>query len=223
MLVWSFVLFSVVAEPAVAGAQPDFLSAWAKSDYQTACTQLDQNQTPLTDYKWLETAAKVRVRCGKDALATGDLKKAQHQRQTCLDLDIDDSLCLELRQLVDGWEALNSARKGALGTALTSASGVPIDHWPKGLPVELLRGGREAVKKQRFNDAEATLLLLEAQAPKTFGLAELRNSIWWATKGGTIAFRIALVAFLLLLALTARSLLRTRRRTKALLSAEIQS
>jgi hypothetical protein len=223
MLVWSLILFSVVSEPTVLAAQPEFLSSWAKSDYQTACAQLDQNQIPLIQADWLETASKLRVRCGKEALGVGKLKQAHRQLQSCLELDIDDSKCLELRQLIDGWEALTSARKGRLGPALTSASGVPRDHWPKGLPVELLRGGQEALKNKRLQDAEAALSLLEAQAPQTFGLSELRSSIWWATKGGAVAFRIALIAFVLLLALTARSLLHTRRRTKALLSAEIQS
>jgi hypothetical protein len=78
----------------------------------------------------------------------------------------------------------------------------------------------KALRDRDLVVASGGLRILEAKSPEVFGLDELRTSLWWATEGGHVAFLIALGAFLLLLALTARSLLQTRRRTKALLQAE---
>ena len=222
MVIWSWILLATI-DPAPAVPQPEFLSAWAQSDYQRSCLLLDQSTQPLVDSSWRSIAVKARTRCGKDYLARGRVKLAKQQYQACLALNIDESRCQELGQLIDGWEALVAVRKGTLGPAVIKATGVASEHWPKDLPVELLRSGGHAIKEHRVAEAQATLSLLEARAPETFGLSELRSSIWWATKGATVAFRIALIAFMLLLALTLRSLLRTRRRAKALLEAEIQS
>ena len=220
MVIWSWILLATL-DPAPAAAQPEFLSAWAQSDYQKACTLLDQAQQPLVDSNWRSIAVKARVLCGKDDLAGGRVKRAKHHHTACLDLSIEEQRCQELGQLIDGWEALVAVRRGTLGPAVVKATQVASEHWPKDLPVELLRSGGHAIKKHRVAEAQATLSLLEARAPDTFGLSELRSSIWWATKGATVAFRIALVGFMLLLALTLRSLVRTRRRAKALLEAEI--
>ncbi len=220
MVIWSWILLAIV-DPASAAPQPEFLSAWAQSDYHKACTLLDQDQQPLVDSNWRSTAVKARVLCGKDDLAGGRIKRAKHHNQACSALNIDEGRCQELSQLIDGWEALVAVRRGTLGPAVIKATQVASEHWPKDLPVELLRSGGHAIKEHRVAEAQATLSLLEARAPDTFGLSELRSSIWWATKGATVAFRIALVGFMLLLALTLRSLLRTRRRAKALLEAEI--
>ena len=220
MIIWSWI-FAATIDPALTAAQPEFLSAWAPSDYQRACTLLDQAQQPLVDAQHRSIAVKARVRCGKDRLAGGRVKQAKHEYVACRALTIDSERCQELGQLIDGWEALVAVRRGTLGPAVVKATQVASQHWPKDLPMELLRSGGHAIKEHRVAEAQATLSLLEARAPDTFGLSDLRSSIWWATKGATVAFRIALVGFMLLLALTLRSLVRTRRRAKALLEAEV--
>ena len=223
MLSGILLLLPVLVVPTAVSDQPAFLQAWASSDYTLACAHLDGLSVPLVGTDVLDTAAKARQRCGTDALAKGALAEAEHQLKALENLGADAAISEALAAAIRGWRSLGAARDKQLGRALSDASNLELAHWPKGLDTALLRLGKEALRRRELRQAKATLVLLESQAPATFGLKDLRQDIWWATEGGRIAFRVALISFLLLLALTARSLLRTRRRAKALLQAESQT
>ena len=201
-----------------------FLSAWADSQYAAACTHLDGLKPEQTAYlkahpEVRQLAASARARCVSEALAQQDLATAQRHIQAMVVLDVDEPLEAAQRKLA-GWKALQAARRGAVEQAVGFADDLPSPLWPQGLDAELLSGALQALRDRELVVASGALRVLEAKSPEVFGLDELRTSLWWATEGGRVAFFIALGAFLLLLALTARSLLQTRRRAKALLQAE---
>ena len=217
MVMWAWLLLSLSEAPS------EFLRAWSASDFAAACRHLDAGEKPLIDAQWRALAVSARMRCGKDALAQGRWLEARAHQRACAELNSSPERCVELGEMIQGWEALMAARQGTLRSAVEKATQVPSERWPSALPVELLRMGGDALRKRQVEEAQATVTLLEARAPDTFGLAELRSALWWATQGTVVAFRIALAGFMLLLALTLRSLLRTRRRAKVLLGAEMQS
>lgn len=219
----SFVLgafISVLLLSAEPASEPTFVEHWAHSDYEAACLALDRQKTAPSLSNELLIAARARSRCAATALAQGELDKAEGQLEELKDYGVLESEAQVLSERLSGARGLIAARRGELLLALDYADRVRAELWPKGLNTELLRQAREALQKRDTKHAQRTLVLLRSNAATTFALDDLERQLWWAKKGGVVAFRVALAAFLLLLALTARSLLRTRRRTRALLRQE---
>jgi hypothetical protein len=211
---------SVLLLSAESVSQPTFVEHWSHSDYEAACLALDQQKTAPTLSNELLIAARARKRCAATALAAGQLDNAAGQIEELEDYGVLVAEAQVLSERLSGARGLIAARRGALPLALDYGARVRAELWPIGLNTELLRQARAAMQKRELKSAGRVLELLRSKAPETFALDDLERQLWWAQRGGVVAFRVALGAFLLLLALTARSLLRTRRRTRALLRQE---
>jgi hypothetical protein len=214
------VFVSVLLLSAEPVSEPTFVEYWAQSDYEAACLALDQQKIAPSLSNELLIAARARNRCAAMALAAGQLDKAEGQLEELKDYGVLVAEAQVLGERLSGARGLVAARRGALSLALDYADRARSELWPVGLNTELLRQARLALKKREPKQAQRVVVLLRSKAPTTFTLDDLERQLWWAQRGGVVAFRIALAAFLLLLALTARSLLRTRRRTRALLRPE---
>ena len=215
----SFLFIALAATAAPSSETEAFRRAWASSDYQAACRALEA--TPQLETEELRSMAeKALARCANEAIAAGRIDIAEAQFEAVELRGLSGEASSAASAALVGWRALQHASKNQLKAALPAARSLPPKYWPRGLDTALLSAAQQALAEDDLPAVKSTVDLLQARQPSPFGIDELKRGLWWATEGERVAFIIALLAFGLLLALTMRSLLRTRRRTRAMLRTE---